>query len=96
MDTLRPSDVCQDRGTAGRSRADESDRVSPDAADDRTSFLQTGEVARRLRIGRTRVRDMVAAGMLKAVRDARGYWVFDADDVLREQRRRCWVTRYAS
>jgi hypothetical protein len=70
--------------------------VSPDVANGSTSPLKTSEVARRLRIRPKRVRDMVAAGVLKAVRDARGCWVFDADDVLREQRSRSWVMIFAS
>jgi len=96
MDTQRSLFVRRGRGTPGRSRVDESPRVSPDDANGSKSPLRTSEVARCLRIRRKRVRDMVAAGVLKAVRDARGCWLFDADDVLREQRRRCWVMIYAS
>ena len=96
MDTQRLPFVRRDRGTPGRSHGDESPRVSPDVANGSKSPLRTSEVARRLRIRPRRVRDMVAAGVLKAVRDARGCWVFDADDVLREQRSRSWVMIFAS
>ena len=41
------------------------------------------DAAKRLRISRTRVKQLIAAGRLRAKRDAWGYWSIDAAELRR-------------